>query len=75
MTQLTIFYDGGCPLCVREMRHLKRLDQRQQMAFEDINAEDFNHRYPQVSFRRANKAPAGAFYIPTTEINTHSHGR
>ncbi|MCL5049380.1 MAG: DUF393 domain-containing protein [Firmicutes bacterium] len=55
MAQLTIFYDGGCPLCVREMRHLKRLDQRQQMAFEDINAENFNQRFPHVSFSRANQ--------------------
>lgn len=53
--QLTIFYDGGCPLCVREMRHLKRLDKHQNMAFEDINAGDFNQRYPQVSFTRANQ--------------------
>jgi len=53
--QLTIFYDGGCPLCVREMRHLKRLDKHQKMAFEDINAGDFNQRYPQVSFTRANQ--------------------
>ncbi|MCH8501057.1 MAG: DUF393 domain-containing protein [Aliidiomarina sp.] len=55
MSQLIIFYDGGCPLCVREMRHLKRLDSRQHMAFEDINADDFNVRYPQVSFQRANQ--------------------
>src|SRR5690554_3743594 len=53
--QLTIFYDGGCPLCVREMRHLKRLDKHQNMVFEDINAGDFNQRYPQVSFTRANQ--------------------
>ncbi|TRW48828.1 DUF393 domain-containing protein [Aliidiomarina halalkaliphila] len=53
-TQLTIFYDGQCPLCVREMKHLKRLDKHQQIAFEDILEDDFSARYPQVSVAKAN---------------------
>ncbi|WP_194756458.1 thiol-disulfide oxidoreductase DCC family protein [Aliidiomarina indica] len=53
-TQLTIFYDGQCPLCVREMKQLKRLDKEQQIAFEDILEDDFSERYPQVSVAKAN---------------------
>ncbi|WP_113906334.1 thiol-disulfide oxidoreductase DCC family protein [Aliidiomarina celeris] len=53
--KLTIFYDGGCPLCVREMKHLKRLDQNGKMAFEDILAADFEARFPHVSIENANR--------------------
>jgi len=36
--ELTIFYDGGCPLCVSEMRHLNRRDLEQKIALQDIHA-------------------------------------
>lgn len=48
MADLTLFYDGTCPLCVNEINHLKRLDQKQRIAFEDIHAENFTERYPDV---------------------------
>ncbi len=48
MADLTLFYDGTCPLCVNEINHLKRLDRRQRIAFEDIHAENFTSRYPDV---------------------------
>lgn len=48
MTQLTIFYDGGCPLCVHEMRKLKKLDGGRQMVFEDIHSDGFEQRYPAI---------------------------
>jgi len=43
MAQLTILYDGGCPLCLREVRFLQQRDQRRhpqapQLGFVDINA-------------------------------------
>lgn len=49
MTQLIIFYDGGCPLCVKEMRHLKKLDERNHIQFENINEADFAERFPHVN--------------------------
>lgn len=48
MADLTLFYDGNCPLCVNEINHLKRLDQKQRIAFEDIHAENFTSRYPDI---------------------------
>jgi predicted DCC family thiol-disulfide oxidoreductase YuxK len=48
MTELTIFYDGGCPLCVSEMRHLCRLDIDQKIAVQDIHEKDFSQRFPHV---------------------------
>jgi len=53
--QLIIFYDGGCPLCVKEMRHLKRLDKEGRIQFENVNEPDFSQRYPQVEVAKANQ--------------------
>ena len=36
------FYDGNCPLCVREVRALRRLDKRQRIRFTDIADETFD---------------------------------
>ncbi|MFZ0409536.1 MAG: DUF393 domain-containing protein [Cyanobium sp.] len=46
MPQLTILYDGGCPLCVREVRFLERRDRQRssaqpQLAFIDIDSPDY----------------------------------
>ena len=38
--QIEVFYDGDCPLCLREIRMLKRLDRKQNIRFTDI-AGDF----------------------------------
>jgi predicted DCC family thiol-disulfide oxidoreductase YuxK len=48
MAELTIFYDGFCPLCVREMDHLRKIDQQQKLRLEDIQQPDFSERYPQI---------------------------
>ena len=39
---LTLLYDGGCPLCVREVTFLRRRDREQKLAFVDINAADYS---------------------------------
>lgn len=31
-----VFYDGDCPLCVREIEMLRRLDRRSRLCFTDI---------------------------------------
>lgn len=46
MADLTILYDGGCPLCVREVRFLTRQDLRRngaapRLGFVDIDAPDY----------------------------------
>lgn len=51
--QLTIFFDGGCPLCVHEMRKLRKLDHHGKMGFEDIHASDFSARYPHIDKQAA----------------------
>ena len=36
--KLVVFYDGGCPLCRREIRHYRRLDSEGQLHWIDIHA-------------------------------------
>lgn len=36
--EFKILYDGACPLCVREVRLLERLNRRGALAFEDISS-------------------------------------
>jgi len=47
MPELTILYDGGCPLCLREVRFLRSRDQRlhpgsPRLAFVDIDAHGYD---------------------------------
>ena len=39
---IEVFYDGECPLCMREIRMLQRRDQGRRIRFLDIAAEDFD---------------------------------
>lgn len=40
---LTVWYDGACPLCLREIALVQRLDRRGRIQFEDIsNGEPAN---------------------------------
>jgi predicted DCC family thiol-disulfide oxidoreductase YuxK len=52
--QLTLFYDGFCPLCVAEMTRLQRLDVKQKLCFVDIQSPDFAERYPHLDYERVN---------------------
>jgi len=59
MVQLTILYDGGCPLCLREVTFLRRRDQRlhpdaERLAFVDIDAPGYDEaRYGGIDYRSA----------------------
>ena len=39
---LTLLFDGGCPLCVREVRFLQQRDRQARLAFVDIDASDYD---------------------------------
>lgn len=53
MTQpeIEVFYDGACPLCMREIRMLQRLDKRGRIGFVDIAADGFDATSVGVSFQ------------------------
>lgn len=59
LPELTVLYDGGCPLCVREVSFLRRRDQRHnpdrlRLAFVDIDAADYEPAAHQnISYREA----------------------
>ena len=42
MTILTVWYDGACPLCRREIASMRRLDRRGAISFIDVAGEDAN---------------------------------
>ncbi len=39
---IEVFYDGACPLCMREIRMLRGRDRRQRIRFVDIAATGFD---------------------------------
>ena len=41
LVKLTIFFDGGCPLCKREVDFLQSRNQKGYLSFIDINTSDF----------------------------------
>jgi len=40
--EITLFFDGDCPLCSREVRYLERKDSRGVIRFVDISTPDFD---------------------------------
>ncbi|WP_196221198.1 thiol-disulfide oxidoreductase DCC family protein [Sansalvadorimonas verongulae] len=45
---VTLFYDGGCPICMREINWLNRKDTRRRLRLVDINQEGFHQNYPDL---------------------------
>ena len=41
-TQFEVFYDGDCPLCMREIRMLMRLDRKDRIQFTNIADPEFD---------------------------------
>lgn len=39
--EIEVFFDGGCPLCTREMNLLRRWDRHHKIRFTDILSPDF----------------------------------
>ena len=51
---LTLLFDGGCPLCLREVGFLRRRDQAQRIAFVDIDSSEYvPQKYADISYRNA----------------------
>jgi predicted DCC family thiol-disulfide oxidoreductase YuxK len=59
MSELTILYDGACPLCLREVRFLRSRDERRhpgvpRLAFVDIDSSDYDPaQHGGISYRQA----------------------
>lgn len=50
---LTIFYDGTCPLCAKEMDALRAFDADKQILFVDVHDAHFRTNYSQIDFNEA----------------------
>lgn len=50
--QLTLFFDGTCPLCAKEMDHLNKKNNG-SLGFVDITLPNALKDYPQINFTRA----------------------
>ena len=52
--KLTFLFDGGCPLCLRETKFLKKRDILNQITFIDINSKDYNQSlFNDISYSKA----------------------
>lgn len=40
--QVQVFFDGECPLCIREIKMLRRLDSNRRIEFTDISTKEFD---------------------------------
>ncbi|MDR9827206.1 DUF393 domain-containing protein [Vibrio sp. FNV 38] len=48
MNQLTLFYDGHCPLCSKEMQQLKQHDKNNALLLIDVHSDAF-HPFHSIS--------------------------
>lgn len=55
VAELTVFYDGFCPLCVKEMTQLAKKDKCGFLAFYDINQVQLSVEHPDIDFVEANR--------------------
>ena len=51
--ELTIFYDGNCPLCTLEMEKLKRYDKKNLIKLENLHQDNFTVLYPEIDVDKA----------------------
>ena len=52
--KFTFLFDGGCPLCVRETRFLRKKDISNKINFVDINSDNYNPlSYQDISYTEA----------------------
>ena len=50
---IRVFYDGACPLCLREVRMLRRLDRSRRIDFVDIAAAEYDAAFYDLPYDRA----------------------
>ena len=48
---IEVFYDGDCPLCIREINMLRRLDKKNKIKFTDIAGPDFAEQRGTVAWQ------------------------
>ena len=46
---LTIYYDGHCPLCMIEMKSLKKHDSKNAINLIDLHSDNFSEDHPHIN--------------------------
>lgn len=46
---LTIYYDGHCPLCMKEMQLLRHHDNKKYINLIDLHNDNFSKDYPHIN--------------------------
>ncbi len=65
-SKIEVFFDGGCPLCVREIRLLQHWDRRGKIMFTNIHepsfpAADIGKSYAELMARMHGRLPEGTW--------------
>ena len=76
--EIEVFFDGACPLCLREVQFLHRLDRKEKILFTDIMAPGFDPESAGVSWenlmaRIYGKLPDGSF-VTGVEVFRYLYG-
>lgn len=68
MEKLTIFYDGACHLCAREIDHYKKVDTTHKILYLDIAKESFNFSDYDIDKKQMQKY----FHIRDKDLKMHT---
>ncbi len=52
---ITLFYDGGCPVCMKEIRWLQKHDKHSRLRLESIRADGFGERFPALDLEELDR--------------------
>jgi predicted DCC family thiol-disulfide oxidoreductase YuxK len=63
---IEVFYDGDCPLCMREINFLRRMDRKRKLRFTNIaaagfRADDFGIRWEEFMSEIHGRLPDGTW--------------
>lgn len=59
LPELTIFYDGFCPLCIKEMHHIRAQDKANKICLINLQVESSLMPYPELDKEKAMKVLLG----------------
>ncbi|WP_448551651.1 thiol-disulfide oxidoreductase DCC family protein [Thalassotalea montiporae] len=75
MAELTLFFDGNCPLCIAEINALAKRNTKQLIQFEDLHQSDFATQFPDIDSQEAMRVIYGKLrgkVITGIDVNYHA---
>lgn len=65
--EVTVWFDSACPLCIREIRLMRRLDSRQNIQFVDVHSSESCPLDTQTLLRRFHAQERGQAMVSGAE--------